>query len=404
MNPVKKLSILICLAATFAGAAGYWFFVGDNSQKNESPLSFDKSFQSKPAGVDSKDQLVSTDQATIPDDVSSLGHANEFVKRSAPQELNATKTRSSKFAKRRSAAETLKAENSKDETEMTQTFVDSEPPLKTPDSGSTFVLLEEPNTEEGSLAPEGVVASADVSQEKTKNDEQSKTVWLSLGAGVSFSSLAQDVPGSSELNVGKFSAPFLFLEIGAWLTKAFGFEFSYQSLPGKVLSSASLEVSKEEYIWKTMSAELNYRMSYLSSDSEWIFKLGLQQHEIPFLHPQSASEISLFENSMTTASIGLQYRRRLGLQTYFEGLIRYQHPVHTTSVTNSMIEVKSPLILDGEVGATYCLNQNLSVGGYWSVQYLSYRYQFSESSSDPAQNGKQTLMQSNLNLRLRWEF
>lgn len=404
MNPVKKLSILICLAATFAGAAGYWFFADDNSQKKESRLSFDESFQSKPAGVDSKDQLVSADQAAIPDEVPPLGRANEFVKRSASQELNSTKLRPGKFAKRRSAAETLKAEISKDETEMTQKFVDSEPPLKTPDPESTFVTVEEPNTEQGSLAPEGVVASADGSLEKMKNDEQSKTVWLSLGAGVSFSSLAQDVPGSSELNVGKFSAPFLFLEIGAWLTKVFGFEFSYQSLPGKVLSSASLEVSNEEYIWKTMSAELNYRMNYLSSDSEWIFKLGLQQQEIPFLHPQSASEISLFENSMTTASIGLQYRRRLGLQTYFEGLIRYQHPVHTTSVTNSTIEVKSPLILDGEVGATYYLNQNLSVGGYWSVQYLSYRYQFSESSSDPAQNGKQTLMQSNLNLRLRWEF
>lgn len=404
MKPVKKWLIIFCLGLTVASAAGYWVYNASSSVEKESkPLS----------EVVSAGEMYDIDQPEQPvaQDVSS--QSLEMLPAQTPAEAAPEKVDiRRKLAERRSTAvasqEELTAELPEElpvATPAVQTLENANQPLpevmQTDSEPLPAVELNantETNHQDGMTPPEpsNIVAEDSV--------ESLKRVWLTLGTGVSFSSLTQDVPGASELNVGKITAPFVLLELGAWLSKVFGLELSYQSLPGKVLSSQSLAVSKEDYTWKTMTAEVNYRMNYLSADSEWFFKVGVQQQEIPFLYAQNASEISLYENNLTNASAGLQYRRSLGGRLLLDSTLRYQYPIAAASVAGAMFNIKSSLILDGDVGAVYSLTKNLSVGGYWSVQYLSYRYQFSESSSSPVQNGDQTLIQSNLNLRLRWEF
>jgi len=392
VKPVKKWSILFCLAVVLATAGGYWFYQDSSSLEKSSATAFEDSFQ---------DEIPEVVQSEVsPTEIVTKSEVEEII----PNDLESPKSSPRIVAERKSAAESPKDEFPKNESSITPDAKINEPQLEAPNSTAELSVPEVPSSGEEPHPPIDRVVNESSHGVEGNSEETYRSVWLSLGTGVSFSSLTQDVPGASELNVGKFSAPFMLLELGAWLSKVFGFELSYQSMPGKVLSSPSLTVSKEEYTWKTLSVEANYKTNYLSADSEWILKAGLQHQEIPFLYPQSASEISLFENSISTLSAGLQYRRRLGSQIYIDSLIRYQYPFMATSVAGSKFDVKSSVILDGEVGASYSLNKNLSLGGFWSVQYLSYRYQFTESSSSPAQNGKQTLIQSNLNLRLRWEF
>lgn len=371
MDPVKKWSILVCLVLTLAGA-GVWL-------------------SKRPSVQDEADAIVSSEPSQEIEVETQLSKHSETSEEVSTKEVNdqltAVRTVQHRTeARKPNSKKIFESQGVKEETVDNTELDDSE----------TVAA-----TEKVFAAPD----HSQISSPSVKIEESAqRSIWLTLGGGLGFSSLSQDVPGASELNVGKFSAPFLFVEIGAWLTKVFGLEVRYQSLPGKVLSSPSLTVSKEDYTWKTMSAEANYKLYSLGSGSdEWIIRAGVQQQEIPFLHPQGPTVISSFENSLTTASIGVHYRRKLEDKIFFESLVRYQHPINSTSVAGASFSTHSSLLLDGDIGATYGLSQNFSLGGYWSVQYLSYHYRFTDSVS-VAENGKQTLIQSNLSLRLKWEF
>lgn len=163
-----------------------------------------------------------------------------------------------------------------------------------------------------------------------------------------------------------------------------------------------------DHRWKLSMADTHCRTLLRSENpldiqpaSVWIYRFGINQHQIPFIRPM-ASSLKVIQNSVTTASLGFEYRkyyRKLRL----EWQIRYQHPL-TSNSSGSQFQIKPKFTFDGSLGAAYEFKNNFFVGVYWYGQGHDYNFSFRDDSSSLDFSGAQNLFFSNFDIRMGVEF
>lgn len=228
--------------------------------------------------------------------------------------------------------------------------------------------------------------------------------WIWAGAGVNFTSYSQTIPGISAVNFGRIKSLSQVLRAGFFFGDRYGLDLGYKMTPGKAESGSTITVRHEDYQWKTLSAEAIYRPrgSEGKSRSEWLWRVGAQQHEMPFIVPLAADNVEISTNSMTALSAGIEYRKLTEKNIRLETMIRYQHPVASASGFGSSFRLSPQFTFDGSVGAAYAVKPNLFLGIYWYGQYHSYKFDYTDNSI--SFSGNQKLFYSNFDLRLGVEF
>lgn len=231
-----------------------------------------------------------------------------------------------------------------------------------------------------------------------------KDFWTWIGTGVNFTTYSQSVPGLSTVNFGRIKSPSLMFHSGFFFDDQFGLDLGYRITPGQAESGSSISVQNGDYEWKTLSAETIFRPSSATEaqKSEWLWRLGLQQHEMPFIVPLTANSIKVSSNSMTALSAGVEYKKLTKKNIRIETLLRYQHPIASSSEVGSSFNLSPQFTFDGSVGAAYQLRSSAFLGVYWCGQYHSYKFDYTNNSN--SFSGKQSLFNSNVDLRLGVEF
>ncbi len=234
-------------------------------------------------------------------------------------------------------------------------------------------------------------------------------VWLGVGANLlvydqTISELSTDIGYQS------FKGPSYFAKFYSVLSPAWAFQSTYNSSPGESTSSDAISVKQGEYNWVFYTAEVTYfpnhwkvsgRFSYLT---EFGLQVGLQQHSLPFVFRSSSTdstEATITTNSATLLSAGATMVIHTARQWFIESFLRYQYPLNSGSLYN----LNPELAFDGSVGFVHKLKSNLRIGGFWYGQL--HKYNFTEGPDDFTGNaisGSQTLLFSNLELRLGYEF
>jgi hypothetical protein len=232
-----------------------------------------------------------------------------------------------------------------------------------------------------------------------------KDFWIWAGMGVNYTDYSQTVPGFSTVNFGRINAPSQVVRAGFFFDENFALDLAYRNSPGEVSGGSSIKVSNGSYSWKTMSAEILYRPTNFDEKkkSEWLWRLGVQQHQMPFLIPLAANSLSVGKNSMTSLSAGVEYRKFTSKKVRVEAMLRYQQPISSSAEGGTSFDVKPKLNFDGSFGAAYELKPNMFLGAYWSGQCSNFNFDYKDTNGTVF-SGTQNLLMTNFDIRLGVEF
>ncbi len=238
-------------------------------------------------------------------------------------------------------------------------------------------------------------------------NEDTQHFWLWLGMGVDYTYYAQDV-GLTNVKYSLIDSPSYYVRAGSMINSTYGMDFSYKDIPGQAKSSDSVTVVNGNYHWQTISAEGLARVAEYRSrsglDNWWGMRFGVQQHMVPFMISTNVGEIEMRNNSMTMATLGVDYIVGRNRRVRYEFMARYQYPLATAASGNDDFSIVPKYAFDGSIGQVYKISPQWSLGIYWYGQWHQYQFSYRDNSVHANYNGNQTLFFSDLDLRIGFDF
>ncbi|MGZ3721439.1 MAG: hypothetical protein ACXVA9_00830 [Bdellovibrionales bacterium] len=274
-------------------------------------------------------------------------------------------------------------------------------------SGVPTYLAREPR--EPQRKPAAVPAERTATHIDQKHEEpfEKNGWWAWLGMGENYVDYRQSNNGRGSLSDFHTKGPSKYLETGFIGQNSWGGVFSYKSTPGTFNPTLpdGVTLDRTAYTWNTISGEGVLRktspFSLFGTPITYGMRVGIQQHDIPFVFLDSDGNLQMKNNKMTTASAGLLAewtRRRV---TYY-WLMRYQYPLTSQADGSSQYSISPVFAFDGSVGASYNFTRQLKAGLFWYGQWHQFGFTYADGAV--TNQGFQSLFYSNVDLRLGWDF
>lgn len=212
--------------------------------------------------------------------------------------------------------------------------------------------------------------------------------WARIGAGVTQARYAQSVPQFADIAMSDDLGPSLHFDAGRWWSWHWGANAYFKNTPGVFKSSAATEVQQGNYNFRRAGIEVLYRTHPVFEEqrTETFLKLGIHQHELPFLTPVSTVILRQQTSRVSTLGVGAEHHRNLAAHWRLETFLRYQYPF-TSGVTPHFT-------MDGALGLVHHLPHNWLLAVFWTGEWHDYKYE----------TGSQNLFQSTFDLRAGVEF
>lgn len=241
------------------------------------------------------------------------------------------------------------------------------------------------------------VSAAPATATKSERSKDAE-FWIMGGIGENFQHFQQNLPGTTkEAKFQNLHGPSWYIVVGMQ-GKTFGAEASHRQMPGKMASPLGAQTANGEYNWKIMTGEMLYKLQ----NSNWRLRAGLQHQSVPFMVFTPAEAVfDVKSNTLTLLTAGLE--RKFTISENLQGAwqLRYQHPIASGTNSSDMFKVNPVLALDNSVGALYKSGENFRLGLFWFVQYHDYGFSYEGPVSF---DGRQTQINSNVEMRAGWEF
>lgn len=233
-------------------------------------------------------------------------------------------------------------------------------------------------------APESITERPAHSEDPTLSPQH----WARLGLGATQSRYTQSVPQFVDVNVSDNLGPTFHLDGGAWWSWHWGAQAYFKNTPGEFKASSSTDVQNGKYNFRRAGIEALYRSHPLkeTQNKETFLKLGIHQHDLPFLVPVTSVVLAEQMSRVRTIGFGLEHRREIVHTWRLEGSLRYHYP-YTSGVTPH-------LTLDGSLGVLHHFSNNWTASVFWTGEWHDYKYE----------TGYQNLFQSTFDLRTGVEF
>ena len=239
--------------------------------------------------------------------------------------------------------------------------------------------------------------------EKPYYDQFPSKFWTWFGTGMNFVNYGQENPGHSSASFSTIAGPSFYAEIGKVFDSNWGVMGSYKQTPGTVELA---QINSADYTWNTLAFDYIRRTSeeheLLGGQFTYAALVGTQYHMIPYLdYQQGQRKYSLAKVNMMTASVGFLTQLQRAKWKY-EWYMHYQLPFMSSGSTGEF-KVTPIFAFDGSIGASYQFRPQWRVGGFWYGQYHQYNFE-SATAGGGTNAGSQTLIYSNMDLRLGYEF
>jgi hypothetical protein len=228
--------------------------------------------------------------------------------------------------------------------------------------------------------------------------------WIWAGLGANFLSVKQAISDTADVQYRDLNGPSSYLEAGFLSNKHFGIVGSYKRTPGEI-KIESQDVADPAFAWDIYSLEglyaLPLRSLILGTPVIWGVRAGFQYHEFPFLYVGTGRAVMTARNNMLMASLGA-FADTQAKRWNYHWLMRYQHPMRSSSDDGNSFSVDPSLALDGALGASYRFGDRWRTGLFWYGQFHQYKFDF--GSQNRSSQGEQSLFFSNLELRLGFDL
>lgn len=240
------------------------------------------------------------------------------------------------------------------------------------------------------------------SAEQTQSTTQKSGLHFTLGAGLTYLTMNQNLDTFGSTNFSSLQAPSLLAEFG--IDKAnWSFLISYQTVKGQIPSSQTTLVGKKDFAWSTLKVDYSYVIDADSvSGSVLYLKVNIQDHSIPILSPSSASTVALSEYKMQAVGLGLQLSKAYGDWTLGADL-NYQLPVAFSSKLPEF-KAQNQFSFDGHLKAMKRISDSMSAGVYWSGQSYQHIFHYYDTVNAQTASGTTNLFFSDLSAQLKWDF
>ncbi len=242
---------------------------------------------------------------------------------------------------------------------------------------------------------------------QSENSTLSPRFWAQLGLGITQARYAQSLPQFMDLSFSDNSqGPTLQLQAGGWLHYNWGIEAYYKNNPAEITGSSSLIVQNGKYNVQSVGIEALWRKYplLLEQKSETFFKVGIHQHDLPFLIALTPLIISRELNSVRTLSFAAETHCAVNSQWRVETWLRYQHPFTAGSENGGNLDITPNFTIDGSVGALYRFPNFTTIGFFWTGEWHDYNYKYVNDSLNLNFSGYQNLFQSTFDLKMGVEF
>lgn len=235
---------------------------------------------------------------------------------------------------------------------------------------------------------------------------------ISLGLGFNYLTYNKNQPDNSlDVSFRTLKGPAYFFEYWRKINNNWEFALNYKEAPGATSSSKDqgILVAEGLYSWRLITFDSIYFPNNWSikKESEYFFRsgfrLGIQYHMLPFLRftGNAANELEIVTNNALMGALGYQAEYEPSPDWRFEFFMRYQYPFST----GSKFKISPSLAFDGSVGGQYNFHKiNTAVGIFWYGQYHKYRTNEIDALLMAPSQSQQTLLFSNVELRLIYKF
>lgn len=222
--------------------------------------------------------------------------------------------------------------------------------------------------------------------------------WFWFGSGVNFQYYKQTIPSlEGQTTFNNIQGPTAVVS-GGFQGETLGLDVSFKDTPGKMDSSATVDVSNGAYHWQILSVEGLYR-----TKNQWNARFGVQHHLMPFMALDAQTAIvDVKSNTLTMLTAGFDRNFPLTKDLRAEWMMRYQFPLLSGSSEGAPFEVTPRFAFDGSLGGVYSLDKRTRLGVYWYGQWHEYSFNYGRGSD--SFSGEQTLFYSSIEMRLGFEF
>jgi hypothetical protein len=262
-------------------------------------------------------------------------------------------------------------------------------------SQKTFLISFEVN-----ISAENIKMNTKVSRRKPPAAGKKFRLWG--GLGFTRQTYSQSTSGASDLAFQTMQAPGITLRGGYWGDR-WGLDFYFRDAPGKIEADAPFKVQSDSYHWRTLEAKGLYQFERTANSrlmglpSQWQLRFGTQFHQIPFLEIDNTSTISVSDQNVTTATLGVGLLLAQEQDWSYEFALGLQRPL------SASLTISSPVAFEAQLGAAFKFAPNWRLGVFSYTQSMSHSYQF-QTSNGLTRSGQQNLFYTTFDLRLGYEF
>lgn len=232
-----------------------------------------------------------------------------------------------------------------------------------------------------------------------------KAARLWVGAGFNYFRMGQS--GSEvfqDATFANFGGPTVMMEFSMVVKKIWNLIFDFHDQPGRIQNDTyGLNVANSR--WQTLSFDVTRPVGvteFMKTPLQVGWRVGLQRHQFPFVHALTNRTVALATNNFTALGVGVEVDAQLSQNWAMENFLRYQIPV-ASGTSDGTVRYNSQLSFDGSLGLVRKVTGPLRMGFYWFGQMHNLKYNYTDSAGT-ASSGGQTFFNSNLQMRLGWEF
>lgn len=239
----------------------------------------------------------------------------------------------------------------------------------------------------------------------TRSPAYLKKFGIWLGGGVNYIRTSQENTTGANTVFASIKLPTYYTKLKATFYKNWDALYTYKISTGKTTSGDGITVNQGDFEWFTHTFEIRwsptfFRPKIFKNVGQASFRLGGQQHLVPYVIRESLTNANVVENGVSMISLGGQYNEVLSQNWEFEIFMRYQHPINN----GDKFDIKSSFAFDGSLGLIFGYQSPWKLGFFWYGQQQGYSISSFDKVDNEAITGKSSWFYSNAEIRVGYTF
>lgn len=237
------------------------------------------------------------------------------------------------------------------------------------------------------------------------DEKKNREFQLWVGLGSNFLRFEQSDRSSSE--GGEFAAvtsPTAMIEAILRWNRDWEFRGNFHQMPGKIRTAASQTIDRDSFNWSYLGLEAERTLSENFYGLRTSLMGGLQRHQTLFLISGAAFDVNLVDTNLNFGTLGLRAKWAPSSNWTLEASMRYNQPLSSESADGGSFTIGSSSSFDGLLGMSRRFSDQWRIGMYWFGQSLDMKYNYTSSDGSQVREGDQRYFNSNLQLRLGYDF